>query len=118
MSTRTLGVIVDQDPGNTPPPLWKAKPRNQPKPCTGAFAGESDSTPPGSGKGRGGRRPGAGRKATGRSTVPVTVRISVAEHALLVELAEKQGIGVSEWGRRQIVNGGRGLKATRAKRKQ
>ena len=48
----------------------------------------------------------------------VACRISVEDYSLLEELAQKQGIPVSEWARRQLVHGGRGLAATRARRKQ
>lgn len=58
-----------------------------------------------------------GRPATGRTTVSVAARITLDEYATLVDLAQKQEIPVSEWVRRQLVIGGRGLRRTKANRR-
>lgn len=52
---------------------------------------------------RGGKRPGAGRKATGRKTVQVTLTLSPEEKRNLLKLAEGSGLSVSRFISQELI---------------
>lgn len=48
-------------------------------------------------KGRGGARPGAGRKATGKNTKCITLTLSIEQAEVLQKDAKAQGLSVSQY---------------------